>query len=240
MHATTLQQLTPVGGWLDAGRVRITPLNQHDVSFSSRQLLGLVKKIGRLDASHLFMTLTHNMSLFWCWLTLAQRLMPHGEIARRETELVILRVAWNCRSRYEWGQHVDISLGVGLTVDDIARVTLGADAPDLAPQIKLLMCACDELHHERMLSEHTWLGLEAYYGKRQLIEVIMLIGFYEMLASFLNSAGVPLESRIEQILQQSIVVSARIPPQCSVDKIEQLASLQVKAAVVVKQNETLR
>jgi 3-oxoacyl-[acyl-carrier-protein] synthase III len=40
--------------------------------------------------------------------------MPFGKLPRRDTELVILRVAWRCGCAYEWQQHVPIALRVGL------------------------------------------------------------------------------------------------------------------------------
>ena len=37
--------------------------------------------------------------------------MPLGSLPRLDTELVILRVAWQCGSAYEWHQHVRIAHG---------------------------------------------------------------------------------------------------------------------------------
>jgi len=42
--------------------------------------------------------------------------------------------------------------------------------------------------------------LEAHYGERVLLEVVMLIGHYEMLAGVLNSTGLPLDTRLEDVL----------------------------------------
>jgi hypothetical protein len=51
-----------------------------------------------------------------------------------------------------------------------------------------------------MIGEATWLELEKHYDTRRLLEVVMLIGHYEMLAGVLNSTGLPLESRLEGVL----------------------------------------
>lgn len=126
--------------------------------------------------------------------------MPHGEIPRRDTELVILRVGWNCRCRYEWGQHVDISLRAGVSAEDIARVPQGAEAPGWEPRIRALMRACDEFHDQRMIPDKTWAELEAHYDTPRLLEVLMLIAQYEGLAGVLNSTGLPLDTDLEQVL----------------------------------------
>ncbi|AXI02981.1 carboxymuconolactone decarboxylase family protein [Aquirhabdus parva] len=199
------QQLTPSGGW-HTTRVRIDVL---DGNLFSRTVIKLINKFGKLEASNLFKMLIRNFSLFRAWLPFAARMMPYGEIDRCDTELVILRVGWNCRSRYEWGQHVDIGLRAGLSVEDIARIPLGAEAIGWKPRHQMLMQACDEFHHDRMISEPTWQQLSQHYNSRLLLEVIMLIGHYEMLAGVLNSTGLPLESRLEKVLATTNIHSSK-------------------------------
>lgn len=200
MSTPTPNQLTPPRGWSNPGRVRMPPLTTNESGFATRWFVKLINKFGGLEASNLFLMLIRNPRLFLAWLFFASRMMPNGTIDRRDTELIILRVGWNCRARYEWGQHVDIGLRAGLTPEDIARVPLGANAPGWEPRIVTLMQACDEFHHDRMIAEPTWLELEQYYDAQHLLEVIMLIGHYEMLAGVLNSTGLPLDPRLEDVL----------------------------------------
>ena len=47
---------------------------------------------------NIFTTLGQHPRLFRAWLRYSAHLMPFGELSRRDTELVILRVAWQCRS----------------------------------------------------------------------------------------------------------------------------------------------
>jgi alkylhydroperoxidase family enzyme len=194
--------LTPEGGWRKAERVRVSPLKPEEMSLFVRMVIRIINTVGKLDASNLFMMLLRNFRLFKAWLGFAARMMPYGEIDRRDTELMILRVGWNCRCRYEWGQHVDIGLRTALSEADIVQVTLGADAPDFEPRIKALMKACDEFHHERMVSVSTWAELEQHYSPRKLLEVLMLIGHYEMLAGVLNSTGLPLDHKLDKLLEK--------------------------------------
>ncbi len=192
--------LTPEGGWHRAERVRVGPLKPAEMSLFARTAIRIINAVGRLHASNLFMMLLRNFRLFKVWLGFAARMMPYGEIDRRDTELVILRVGWNCRCRYEWGQHVDIGLRTALSEEDILQVPMGADAPGFEPRIKALMKACDEFHQERMVSASTWAELEQHYSTRKLLEVLMLIGHYEMLAGVLNSTGLPLDHKLDKLL----------------------------------------
>ena len=202
MTSAALQQLTPPGGWRTTPYARIPPLHRQHAGLAQRLLITGAGRFGQLDASNLWLMLMHNLRLLRGFIIFASRLMPYGELPRRDTELVILRVAWNCRARYEWGQHVDIGLRTALSEADIVQVTLGADAPNFEPRIKALMKACDEFHHERMVSASTWAELEKHYSTRKLLEVLMLIGHYEMLAGVLNSTGLPLDHKLDKLLEK--------------------------------------
>lgn len=200
MSSESLQQLIPQGGWRTTETARIPPLHGENAGVAQRLLFLGVERFGRLNAGNLWRMMMHNARLLRGFLIFAQRLMPYGELPRRDTELVVLRVAWNCRARYEWGQHVDIGLRAGLTPAEIVRVTQGPAAPGWDSRQAILLAAVDEFHHERMVTEPTWQLLAQQLDKRLLLELLMLIGFYEGLAGFLNSTGVPLDAALEQQL----------------------------------------
>lgn len=209
MNNHPADQISPPGGWQSPGRVRIGPLTDAETNVRNRIVSTLAVRVGRVNATNLFLMLMRNFRLFWAWLGFARKLMPYGEIDRRDTELVILRVSWNCRCRYEWGQHVDIGLRAGVSAEDIARVPQGAEAPGWEPRIQTLLQACDEFHHKRMIADATWTALETHYDTRRLLEVLMLIGQYEGLAGVLNSTGLPLDTDLEKVLAAAPIHDSR-------------------------------
>lgn len=200
IDAPSLSQLAPEAGWRAREVPRMLPLDPRKAGLVARLLVTLVNRVGKLEASNLFLTLLNNLRLFRVWVRFAAKLMPHGEIERRDTELVILRVAWNCRCRYEWGQHVDIGMRAGVTTADIARVAIGPAAAGWSDRERGLLQACDEIHRDRVIGDATWDILASVYDQRRLIEVMMLIGHYEMLAGLLNSTSIPLDARLERLL----------------------------------------
>ena len=113
-----------------------------------------------------------------------------GTLPERDRELVILRVAYLCSARYEWGQHVAIARTAGLTDEEILRVAAGPDEPGWAAPDVALLRAVDELHDDFCISDATWAALAERYADEQLIELPMLAGHYAMLAGVLNSLGV--------------------------------------------------
>lgn len=202
------QQIAPPGGWIDTGPSRVPPLTLSQVSFPLRVLLRLgakwgSKRTGSTVVPDVFLLLLRHPHLFWAWLRFASKLMPFGTLDRRDAELVILRVAWNCRCRYEWGQHVAIGLRAGVPADAIGRVPQGPDASGWSAQQQALLRATDELHRQRQISDATWAQLSEHFATRQRLEITMLVGHYEMLAGVLNSACLPLEAGTEEQLAQA-------------------------------------
>jgi hypothetical protein len=57
------------------------------------------------------------------------------------------------------------------------------------------MCA------RQLIANDTWSALAARLGEKELIELMLLIGHYVMIAGFLNSSGLVLEPPIEATLE---------------------------------------
>lgn len=141
-------------------------------------------------------TLARHRGLFRAWLRFAARLMPGGVLPRAETELLILRVAHNCGSAYEWRHHERLGRQAGLTREEIERVREGPMAEGWSGRRRALLEAADELHVDRNLSDAAWAQLREHgLGDVELIELCMLVGHYEMLAMTLNALRVQPDER---------------------------------------------
>jgi len=170
---------------------RIRPGSRSQVGrLNSLILAALARGAGTGRPPNVFATLARHRRLFRGWLLFAGTLMPGGRLPRPETELVILRVAHNSSCRYEWEHHERIGRQAGLSPQDIERVRQGPDAEGWSERQALLLHAADELHHLRVLTDPLWERLAAQLSKTELIELVMLIGHYEMLAMALASLGV--------------------------------------------------
>jgi AhpD family alkylhydroperoxidase len=132
---------------------------------------------------NLFLTLARHRKLFRGWLRFAGRLMPRGRLPRRETELAILRVAHLRSCRYEFEHHLKLGRRAGLTDAELERVVQGPDADGWSPRELALLRAVDELHRDQDLGEAAWSELRRHLDERECIELVMLAGHYEMLAT---------------------------------------------------------
>ncbi len=170
---------------------RVSPGTRADVGFVNGAILRVLGLATGGRPLNVFTTLARHRSLFRRWLVFAGGLMPFGSLSRKDTELVILRVAHNCGSAYELEQHERIALAAGLSEEEVARAggTVGGD--DFWPPLQaLLLRVADALHADRDLPDDLWAQLRAELAEHQCIEVLLLIGHYEMLAMALNSLRV--------------------------------------------------
>lgn len=150
---------------------------------------GLVTRTG---PPNIFTTLGRHRRLFRAWLRFAAHLMPRGTLPRRETELIILRVARNCDCAYERSHHERLGRRAGLSPSEIERVREAGDADDRwSARDTALLAAADELHERRDLGDETWTALRsAGLSDTDLIELCLLVGHYEMVAMTLNALRV--------------------------------------------------
>ncbi len=138
----------------------------------------------------LFQTLAHNPKLLKRFNVMAGGLVAKGTLPARDRELVILRMAVRCRSVYEFGQHTLVGLASGLREDEVHRVVLPLDVAAFPPPDEALLRMVDELYDENRVGDLTWLQLEERWNEAELLELLMVAGFYWMVAGVLNSAGV--------------------------------------------------
>lgn len=192
--------LIPEQGWADVSlRMEIPTDKSQSILF---KIVGKASKLfGREVVPDVFKILAINKRLFWSWLYFASKLMPYGKLPIREREMIILRVAWLCRCRYEWGQHIEVGLKNGLTAKDVVNISIGYQAFQEVKE-KALIQTCDELIRNQQITEQTWQVLKTFYAEKLLIEITFLIGNYQMLAGFLNSVGLKLEDSTEMVMKQ--------------------------------------
>lgn len=145
------------------------------------------------SVSKILRTLAHHPKLYKRWRPFANHVLMKSELPPRDREILILRCGWNCKAGYEWGQHEVIAKTVGLTDEEILRITKGPDAAGWEPLEAALLRAADELLGDAFISDTTWSALAERYNTQQMMDVVYTIGQYNMIAMALNSFGVQLE-----------------------------------------------
>jgi AhpD family alkylhydroperoxidase len=178
---------------------RIAPGGRHEIGPVNAAIVWVLGRATGGRPPHIFTTLARHRGLFRRWLWFAGALMPGGKLPRRDSELVILRVADNTGCAYEWGHHERLGQRAGLSAEEVERVRSGPDAPGWTPRQQLLLRAADEMYAAGQIGDELWASLAAELDERLLIELCLLIGHYEMLAMTLNTLRVQPEAPADRL-----------------------------------------
>jgi alkylhydroperoxidase family enzyme len=141
---------------------------------------------------NIFRTLARNESLMRGFLALGSHLLGRHGLPGREREIVILRIGWRCQSEYEFGQHTTIGRAAGLTDAEIAALA-DVGTVDWSPDDAALVALADELCADDVVSDETWRRLTTRWSEEELLEALVLAGYYRLVSGMLNSTGVALE-----------------------------------------------
>lgn len=164
-------------------RPRIEPGTRRDIGLVGWVVAQVSGRVSGTQPPNLFLTLGRHRPLFRGWLRFAGRLMPAGKLPRRETELVIIRVAHLRQCRYEFDHHVHLGAKAGVTAADVARLVEGPEAAGWSPRERAILATVEALHVHQDLDDATWAELRAHLSEREVIELVLLVGHYEMLAT---------------------------------------------------------
>jgi 4-carboxymuconolactone decarboxylase len=150
----------------------------------------LAKGMSRLNV---FRALLNNPTITLAQSGMAGALMGSKTLDHRLRELVILRTGWRTKSEYEFVQHVGVSRRMKMTDEEILGVRNPAECKAYNDIDLAVIAMADELHDHSQVSAKTWAALEKAFSAAQLVELILVAGFWHMMAGFLKTAEIPLD-----------------------------------------------
>jgi len=162
---------------------RVAPGGLAELGLVNWTLWRVLSRAAGTANAHLFSTLGRQRRLFRAWLRFSARLMPGGLISRHETELVILRVAHLRQCQYEIDHHLRIGERVGVDAEMVQRIFAGPNASEWSDRHRALLTAVDALVLQKDIDDAAWEALRRHYSEPQTIELCLLVGQYEMLAT---------------------------------------------------------
>ena len=145
----------------------------------------------------LFRTFARNLPMTqamrgWGSYALSKRL----SISMRDREIVIDRTCARCGCEYEWGVHVAFfAERVELTPAQVASLTHGsaADACWTIERDRVLLEAVDALHDTAHIDDALWARLSGELTEAEILDLLMLCGWYHAISFAANGARVALE-----------------------------------------------
>ena len=142
----------------------------------------------------LFRSLAHNPRVLQ--RLIAGGLLDRGSIGLRERELLILRTTARCGAEYEWGVHVAaFNDKAGFSPEQLADTCAVTSNRVLwSPAEQALLALADSLHGSSTVDDDLWQRLSAQFEPDQLIECLLLVGFYHAVSFAVNGLRVEHEA----------------------------------------------
>jgi alkylhydroperoxidase family enzyme len=141
----------------------------------------------------LFTTLARSERAFSRFM--AAGLLDKGPVTLRDREIMIDRTCARCGSEYEWGVHIAFFADpVSLSQAEIAATLEPGVSACWSQHEQLIVRLADQLHDTSTISDSLWAELRAEFTDEQILEFILLAGFYHTVAYLTNDLRLPLES----------------------------------------------
>jgi alkylhydroperoxidase family enzyme len=150
--------------------------------------------LGRLPDLRIYRMVGHAETAFRPFLRLGGAILGQLELSPRLRELAILRVANLSSAEYEWVQHVSLALAAGVTqaqVEAVERGDVDGEVFDVREQTVLRFTteAIQKVH----VSDETFRAAEKQFTPREIVELLLTIGYYRMVATLLETTEVDLD-----------------------------------------------
>ncbi len=124
---------------------------------------------------------------------LGNSLLTRSKLDPRLRELAILRTAKVSKSLYEWTQHVPIAKSTGVSDAQVDAIENWESASCFSDLDRLVLRFTDEVARNVKGGRDTLEALKKHMGAAEIVELVLSIGFWGMVARLLETTEVDLE-----------------------------------------------
>ena len=123
---------------------------------------------------------------------LGSQLRYNGVLAGADRELTILTAGREVEAVYEWHAHEPIGREVGVSNEAIEVLRNQQPTTSLGEREALIIDVVRSLYREHRLSDDLYARAEKMLGRKALVEMIVLAGYYGLIGFVLNAFEVDL------------------------------------------------
>lgn len=149
--------------------------------------------------TNVLMVMGNHPSLGKVYNIWGKHLLMSNTLPVRSLEILILRVACQVKSAYEWHNHVGYGMNAGLTLDEIAAIRDYPQGGSWNEQDEAVLRSVDELIRDGNVSDENWGILNRHFDTQQKMDLVFSIGHYVMTSWALSSFGVQIEGGADPI-----------------------------------------
>ena len=159
-------------------------------------------------ALNIFRVAAHAETCFRPMLRFGTAILGAQDLDARLRELAILEIARLSSARYEWVQHEAIARAVGVREEQV-RAVEAAETPDadcFNDVERAVLGFTREVVIGVKASEQTFAELRRHIDEREVVELLMAIGFYMMIARLTETTETDLDSPAGSRLIDAVTV----------------------------------
>ena len=116
-------------------------------------------------------------------------------LSERVRQVVILTVGSVWQSPYELYAHSAVARRAGLSEEAVRALSGGEPADELRHEERVAQRFTRQLAAERRVDEETYGAAEGAFGRKGVLDMVMLAGCYQVVCSILNAFAVPAPPR---------------------------------------------
>ncbi|HEU4343421.1 MAG TPA: carboxymuconolactone decarboxylase family protein [Candidatus Binatia bacterium] len=155
------------------------------------ELIAKIKGARRGRLINIYRLMLHSPALANAWFELNQAVRYGSEIDGQSRELAIIRVAILNDVEYVHRAHAPVyALQEGLTPAQIDALANWESSALFDDKQRALLAYVDAMTRDIDVPDEVFANLRAHHSERQIIEITMLIGTYNMLTRFLKALQV--------------------------------------------------
>jgi alkylhydroperoxidase family enzyme len=140
---------------------------------------------------NIFRMMAHAETCFRPFLRLGTAILAEQKLDAKLRELAILRIGRVSDAAYEYGQHVPIAKAVGATDAQVEAIERGdIDASCFDDVERLVLRFTTELLRRAKPADATFIEMRRRFSPREIVELIMAIGFYMTIARLAETTEV--------------------------------------------------
>ena len=153
---------------------------------------------------NIFRMMAHAQANFIPAMRFANSILHRQKLSHVNRELLILQVAQWEHGAYEWRQHVPIALGVGVAQRQIDCIEQGKyDGVAFSATEQALLAFGREVIENVRVSEPVFAEMRKHFSEQEIVEAILAIGFYMMMARLTEATDVGLDPAAGMTLYES-------------------------------------
>lgn len=172
----------------------LIPLTQAQDDPDAAPLVERLKAGRRGALLGIYKALLHNPALAESWFDHLNAVRWKTDLPGRLREIVIIRVGYLLNCRYIMRQHIPkLAAADGVTQSECDALTSPDVGDVFSASERAALDAADALTRDAALPPALAANLKAHYTDRQVVEVMVLVGTYNMHARFVNGLDLDLE-----------------------------------------------